>query len=234
LTAGAGKTFLTSKVIDHIESLLNYSQNHEGFAFFYCNRNDDERRKPVSVLRSYALNNLLSQSKKPLKIFISSRPDGDIRDYFSSWPTVEIQATHNQSDIEKFVHEEIVKHRRWSKMQKSLQRDIVTTFLGRSTGMFQWAYLQIEQLLELRTESAIRDRLGKLPAGLKDAYDEIYGNIARNKHDKVLADRVFMWQNVWRFSHLSVTEYFEDNHWRLWQAHSHAAKVCLMLLIETY
>ena len=39
---------------------------------------------------------------------------------------------------------------------------------------------------------------------------------------------------VWRFSHLSVREYFEENHWDLWQAHCHAAKVCLELLIETY
>jgi hypothetical protein len=39
---------------------------------------------------------------------------------------------------------------------------------------------------------------------------------------------------VWRFSHLSVTEYFEENHWGLRQAHCYAAKICLGLLIETY
>ena len=31
-----------------------------------------------------------------------------------------------------------------------------------------------------------------------------------------------------------MTEYFEENYWNLWQAHCHAAKVCLKLLIETY
>jgi ankyrin repeat protein len=41
-------------------------------------------------------------------------------------------------------------------------------------------------------------------------------------------------RNVWRFSHLSVTEYFEKNYWDLEQAHSYAAKICLVLLIETY
>ena len=41
-------------------------------------------------------------------------------------------------------------------------------------------------------------------------------------------------RNVWRFSHLSVTEYFEKNHWDLEQAHCYAAKICLVLLIETY
>jgi hypothetical protein len=41
-------------------------------------------------------------------------------------------------------------------------------------------------------------------------------------------------RKVWRFSPLSVMEYFEDNHWGLRQAHCHAAKVCLKLLIKTY
>ena len=41
-------------------------------------------------------------------------------------------------------------------------------------------------------------------------------------------------QNVWRFSHLSVREYFEENHYSLYEAHSRIAKACLQLLIETY
>lgn len=52
-SAGAGKTFLASKVIDHVQTLLQRSQNQEGFAFFYCNRNEEQRRTPLSVLRSY-------------------------------------------------------------------------------------------------------------------------------------------------------------------------------------
>ncbi len=40
--------------------------------------------------------------------------------------------------------------------------------------------------------------------------------------------------HVWRFSHLSVTEYFEKHHRSLGRAHGHAATVCLKLLIEVY
>ncbi|KAK1762907.1 hypothetical protein QBC33DRAFT_460474 [Phialemonium atrogriseum] len=352
---GAGKTYLTSKVIDQIDSLPE-TCNNEGFAFFYCNRNEEERRKPLSVLRSYVrqlstavrspghmrkqlrdlyretirngsdlgldackqqllesvnlylkttlvldaldecepelrgqlvnmIEDLLSKSERPLKVFISSRPDGDIRDRFASLPNIEIQATDNQDDIEKFVNEEIVKHRRWHRISPSLREEVVTTLLGRSGGMFQWAYLQIKELLELQTEQTIRDRLGKLPEDLEGAYDEIYGKIqSRHKYEKAFADRAFKWvmcackplgseellsavrldpdtdnshldervdeglllelcnnllvldsqREVWRFSHLSVREYFEENHWGLWQAHCHAAKVCLGLLIETH
>lgn len=52
----------------------------------------------------------------------------------------------------------------------------------------------MRQLLRLRTETAIRDRLGRLPNDLKDAYDEIYQEID-NLHyeDKEIAHRAFEW-----------------------------------------
>lgn len=78
---------------------------------------------------------LLSTSKKPLKVFISSRPDGDIRARFTSRPNIEIQATDNQGDIEKFVNKEIDKPRLWGPISSSLRRDIVKILLERSQGM---------------------------------------------------------------------------------------------------
>jgi hypothetical protein len=179
--AGAGKTFLVSKVIDYVRGVLGASRNHEGFAFFYCNRGEENRRDPLAVLRSFvrqlstaaacpggmrgklrslcselrlkgseltfeecreqllesvnlypkttlvldaldefeprsrrrlidAMEHLLQRSERPLKVFISSRPDGDIRDRFLSRPNIEIQAIDNQDDIAKFVNGKIVKH----------------------------------------------------------------------------------------------------------------------------
>ena len=204
--ASAGKTFLTSKVIDHIQSLLRSSPNQEGFAFFYCNQNGKERRELPPVLQSCTrqlstatrypgdirkslrdlyyerrrgasdldseacrkqllevvslypkttlvldaldecnpescgslvdtINFLLAESKRPLKVFISSRPDPDIQDQFRSRPSIEVQATNNQADIEKFVNEEIAKHPRWSKMSLSLKGKIINTLLTGSKGM---------------------------------------------------------------------------------------------------
>jgi hypothetical protein len=78
---------------------------------------------------------ILSKSNRPLKVFISSRPDSDIRESFLSRPSVEIQAMENRGDIEKFVNQEIVKHGRWNKMSPSLREDIVKTLLGGSGDM---------------------------------------------------------------------------------------------------
>jgi ankyrin repeat domain-containing protein 50 len=41
-------------------------------------------------------------------------------------------------------------------------------------------------------------------------------------------------RKVWRFSHLSVTEYIEEHHWSLQQAHCHVARCCLLFLPELY
>ena len=184
--------------------LQTASSKNEGFAFFYCNRNDDERRKPLSVLQSYtrqlavvagrpdlvqkrlrglwlesltkaqdlgmesckkhilssidlydrttivldaldecvlesriaiieAIKQLLSQATKPLRVFVSSRPDAHI---FENVPTIEIQATDNQEDIKTFVRAEIVKHPLWHTMPEQLREDIETAILTQSQGMY--------------------------------------------------------------------------------------------------
>ncbi|KAH6627042.1 hypothetical protein B0J18DRAFT_157987 [Chaetomium sp. MPI-SDFR-AT-0129] len=353
---GAGKTFLTSKVIDHVLGSIERSPGGDGFAFFYCNRNEENRRNPLSVLRSFVrqlstapgypkeiqrklrkmwedmapkgselgiancraqllesvnlfprttlildaldeceptsrselistIELLLSNSDNALRVFISSRPDRDIRRQFADKPNIEIQVRHNEGDIRRFVQGEVMTHGNWKGMSQMLQDEIVQVLLQRSEGMFQWVFLQTKQLLELETEPAIRDRLGKIPPDLEATYDEIYGKIqTRNHHDRILADRAFQWvmcartpftsvellsairldsesdvfglqpeitesqllhlcnhlllidsqRGVWRFSHLSVVEYFEKTRWSLRQAHYHAAVTCLKLLVETY
>jgi hypothetical protein len=48
-TAGAGKTKLVSKVVDN----LMHDSSDQGFAYFYCDRNEESRRQPENVLRSF-------------------------------------------------------------------------------------------------------------------------------------------------------------------------------------
>jgi ankyrin repeat protein len=56
---------------------------------------------------------------------------------------------------------------------------------------FQWAFLQIKQLLDLHRSGEILDRLGKLPEDLRQTYDEIYNRM--KDHEKEIADRAFQW-----------------------------------------
>ncbi|KAL6910384.1 hypothetical protein GGI43DRAFT_390035 [Trichoderma evansii] len=53
-TIGTGKTYLTSKAIDHIKQAIESSPQHdEGFAFFYCNRSGPSMQDPLLVLKSF-------------------------------------------------------------------------------------------------------------------------------------------------------------------------------------
>ena len=78
---------------------------------------------------------LLSNAKNLLKVFISSRPDRDIRRQFLGKPNIEIQANHNDRDIQRFVDEAIVKHGNWEGMSPSLKGDTIKVLLRRSEGM---------------------------------------------------------------------------------------------------
>lgn len=206
MTAGTGKTYLTSKVIDSIQSTLDNNPNQEGFAFFYCNRNEADRRMALSVLRAFVrqlstiashidsmqktlkmfytisrskaseptmtdcknlllelvdiyprttfilnaldecetgqrvalieiFDYLLEHSSNPLKIFISSRPDLDIKRKLRNRANIEIQASDSHNDITKFVNREISKPPEWHNMETNLKGQIVRTLQEQSQGM---------------------------------------------------------------------------------------------------
>ncbi|KAJ9292711.1 hypothetical protein DTO271G3_8525 [Paecilomyces variotii] len=351
---GAGKTKLVSQVIDSLQHDLC-----EGpLVYFYCNRNEESRRKPEQILRSFikqlsisndkkaihqafaksynerwqtgfssrdlsldeceklitdlastypkvtfvldALDETETRSRKRLldffsyliehvinvKIFISSRRDGDIKRQLGRKANISIEATDNHDDIAKFVAERISENEkdRQYPISESLKSKIIDTLLDKSRGMFQWAALQVDQVLSLDVEQDICDRLGKLPTDLKSTYDEIYKSIetkgSKGSEAKV-AIRAFQWvmgaqsplsantllaavwqepgnnrvskpqldiqfvlnachnllvidpvQGLCHFAHLSVREYFEENHPLIGQPHVALTKVCLLLLID--
>lgn len=51
--AGAGKTKLTSLVVQKLREDLEKRDNDEALAYFYCDRGDSARREPISILRSF-------------------------------------------------------------------------------------------------------------------------------------------------------------------------------------
>lgn len=51
--AGAGKTKLSSKVVDYAKGRLDKSRNKESMVYFYCDRNRPDHRDPASIARSF-------------------------------------------------------------------------------------------------------------------------------------------------------------------------------------
>ncbi|KNG86811.1 hypothetical protein ANOM_004652 [Aspergillus nomiae NRRL 13137] len=131
-----------------------------------------------------------------LKIFISSRRDEVIASRLETNANVGIDATDNQDDIAKFVSQKIDEDekKRANPISSELKHDIVRILLDKSQGMFQWAALQVTELLSLDLESDIRERLGCLPADLQYAYNEIYQRILGSTGSKFkIAARALQW-----------------------------------------
>jgi hypothetical protein len=79
---------------------------------------------------------LTSASKRPVKLFISSRPDPDIAKSLQEWCSIAVDATQNQPDIDQFVKLEISKHKRWNNMPSVLKDEILQKLSTGSDGMY--------------------------------------------------------------------------------------------------
>jgi ankyrin repeat protein len=149
------------------------------------------------------LDDLVQGAGRPVKVFIASRLDQDIKERFEGGPNVAIRAVDNRDDIARYVGAEIASRPDWTrKVSDSLCEEVVQTLSLKSQGMyvaaaydptspaplllfkslhahtrqtdrFQWAALQLDQVFELWRESDIRARLGKLPKNLEQTYNEL-------------------------------------------------------------
>ncbi|RDW79331.1 uncharacterized protein DSM5745_06183 [Aspergillus mulundensis] len=260
---GTGKTYLTSAVIDRIQSQI--ASKKEGFAFFYCRKSDESRSQAQSILQSLvrqlststnhpesvqtklrdavkeardkgtnfrlqqckeqiltslniyakstlvidaldecdpntrdeliaALNSFILDAEKPVKIFVSSRPDPSIAPEFESSPHLGMRAGDNQDDIRMYLDVTLDKQARRVAVLKRMKDEIMTKLLEGAQGMFQWAVLQVQQLAKCQSAASVRERLNKLPASLAEAYDEVWDQInSLEENDKMLAIRALHW-----------------------------------------
>ncbi|PTB79138.1 hypothetical protein M440DRAFT_1161495 [Trichoderma longibrachiatum ATCC 18648] len=264
-TVGTGKTYLTSRVIDHIKGILENSAHDEGFAFFYCSRSGPSMQDPLIVLRSLArqlcyrasdhdriqkkviemyevankegrdfgyhdckelildslnlysrttiildaldesdittynlaeiLIDLVEKAAKPVKLFISSRPDRQYMDAFDNKATIAIDSSTQRGDIDKYLHEQLYSTRIFRDRKEEIQGLIRETFASRSGGMFRWVYLQVQRLRSCTSDDAIRLWANTIPPDLMGTYDQLWeGTRAqRNEHDIALAERAVQW-----------------------------------------
>ena len=97
----------------------------------------DECNKSTRSAFIKALDTLVDDSPKPLKIFISSRQDRDIKHRFEGGPNLEIRAIDNRDDIAMFVNHEIATSDKFwhGKISSELKELICDTLIDRSEGM---------------------------------------------------------------------------------------------------
>jgi hypothetical protein len=77
---------------------------------------------------------LVTSAAKPIKVFVSSRRDIDIRRQLKDGPNMTIQVTNNLGDISTFVYTELTlqEKRQHGKLSTALRTDIVNTLQAKS------------------------------------------------------------------------------------------------------
>lgn len=78
---------------------------------------------------------LLSSSKRPVKLFIASRPDRDVQQQVHSHPNIEVRATDNQQDIEAYISQEIPRLIEKNGAFRELRETVELTLSEKSQGM---------------------------------------------------------------------------------------------------
>ncbi|KAM0429782.1 hypothetical protein ACHAPT_006388 [Fusarium lateritium] len=133
---------------------------------------------------------LIKESQRPVRIFISSRDEDHIRKLLPMRNVIEVKVgQNNKADIEKYIDAELDEiGDEWSQQAKLEVKDKLSKG---GDGMFRWVHLQMDQLKDLTSDEAILERLGKLPRGLMEAYDELYNN--NQGYDRVILQRAVKW-----------------------------------------
>jgi hypothetical protein len=82
------------------------------------------------------LDELVHSAGRPVKIFILSRLDEDIRQRYERGPNLAIHAVDNQDDIARFVEATMAGRPDWSgRVSDSVHQEIVQTLMDKSEGM---------------------------------------------------------------------------------------------------
>ncbi|KAH0602388.1 uncharacterized protein H6S33_008727 [Morchella sextelata] len=203
---GAGKTPLTSMVVDTIDQKQNLSRSDENLAYFYCKRGEGLLNDPTEIMRSILRQLSFKGPENALQEPVvaeykkstagktlddgpgikNARNDDDIKIRFESAPNIYIEETDNAMDIRRYINEELsgcIAGGRLlrGKVEGSLKELIISKLLEKARGMFLWVELQIKELCALSLEKDVREMLDNFPSSLEETYKDIYERIQRKK-----------------------------------------------------
>lgn len=87
-----------------------------------------------------SLDKIITESDSLVRIFVSSRNDGDLVCHLENSPNIFIQASHNSLDIQRYVHEQVAKAIRQKRIRRGnvsseLKEQIVNTLIDGAQGM---------------------------------------------------------------------------------------------------
>lgn len=122
----------------------------------------------VDLLRSPRLQEMR------FKIFITSRPENDIREsFFEVEKELQVDSSKINADLSKFIRFKVKDLFDKKMYPPRLQVEIESRLNQQAGGTFLWASLVLEELSKNKIHSKVLERLSDLPSDLNQLYDRI-------------------------------------------------------------
>ncbi|KAJ6102335.1 Galactose oxidase/kelch beta-propeller [Penicillium sp. IBT 16267x] len=151
-----------------------------------------------------ALEYISNESTSLVKIFLTSREEGDLRIRLNMHTGIQVTSLENGFDIEKFVNFEtdrlVAKNQlltfiRLKSAKQELKAFIKESIITKANGMFRWAQMQLQSLRWIRTEKDIRKALSEIPRPLSELYERLHQRTLENTRetDEILFKNTLKW-----------------------------------------
>ncbi|KAJ7284126.1 vegetative incompatibility protein HET-E-1, partial [Mycena rebaudengoi] len=195
---GAGKTVLSSVVVDYLQAQFQPSENI-GVACIYLNHKEGDLQSQENLLASLwwqlIVDKSLGTSVHKLHEHHRGRQTRPSVQEIDAMHTLEIRAT--EDDIRQYVDGHIQMSPRLSRHIQSrpeLRQEIETKILSNVEGMFLLAKLHVESLATKITVKSLREALTNLPKDLEHTYNEAIERIeSQTEEDRNLAFLTLTW-----------------------------------------
>ncbi|EHK44513.1 hypothetical protein TRIATDRAFT_131580 [Trichoderma atroviride IMI 206040] len=214
---GTGKTYLTSRVIDYVKGFAYFYCNRSGSSMqqpiivlrsfvrqlsgkafddsesfnFYSKTTIILDALDETDIGTYNLAKSLIQmtekSKRPVKIFISSRPDREeLEEEYKDNLLITVDASNQHEDIQKYLEHELYSTKKFKRLKPEIQGEIKDIFNKKACGILNTNPVLMDEV--------VHDWSQNLPDDLTEAYNDLWKNIQR-QHESVvaLAERAIQW-----------------------------------------
>ncbi|KAI0432735.1 hypothetical protein F5Y09DRAFT_300802 [Xylaria sp. FL1042] len=139
----------------------------------------DEVDEPERRILLQRLDEMVCASNN-LKILICSRPEDDITQTLSK-KSKSLRVDHrNTASIQSFVDHKILEwmaYQDFTQQTMSEVNSLLSPLAARANGMFLYARIVLDNLMELSSVEEIRQELRALPTDLNDAYQRVFNKI---------------------------------------------------------
>ncbi|KAL3458449.1 hypothetical protein BJX64DRAFT_279867 [Aspergillus heterothallicus] len=177
-----------------VAQLLHQEKEFEPLDQIYAERSS----LPNSAEILQLLLALWVQVSPTMKLLVVSRPEPDIKRFFSPHPQFELTEALTKLDVRKALKARVEAAWEGKKIRATdpkLRQEIVEALVSNSSGI-PWATMQVKHLQTLRvqTDRTLRTAVRNLPKGVVDIYGQTLSKInSYAEEDRLLAEELLKW-----------------------------------------